>query len=189
MELKIKVLPDDFPTPTEPRLRLVYLIARATGLRESEIMHLRIEDVLDENGNVRPVVRVLGKRKKWAGVRWGPDLRRQTADYLAKHRPGVKQGWLFTSTNYGKDREQRWTEKGMTASWRKWQRDNNIIPPFNFHCTRHTAITRFLKATGNIKLTQMFARHSSLAMTGLYLHPTENELWEAVDKIEKEGIQ
>jgi integrase len=39
------------------------------------------------------------------------------------------------------------------------------FPPAQMHEARHTAITDFLRSSGNLKLAQQFARHASIQTT------------------------
>ena len=51
------------------------------------------------------------------------------------------------------------------------------------HRLRHTAVNAFYRETKDMLLTQRFARHSSLLVTAIYLHPTDEDLAQSVKKI------
>lgn len=47
---------------------------------------------------------------------------------------------------------------------------------FRLHDTRHTALTRLIRATGNIKLVQKLARHADIRTTLRYAHASDDDL-------------
>lgn len=50
-----------------------------------------------------------------------------------------------------------------------------------FHMLRHSAVTNLYALTKDIRLTQRFARHRSLATTMVYTHPSEDDLVRVVE--------
>lgn len=52
---------------------------------------------------------------------------------------------------------------------------------FRLHDTRHTALTRLIRATGNIKLVQKLARHADIRTTLRYAHATDDDLRAAME--------
>lgn len=46
---------------------------------------------------------------------------------------------------------------------------------------RHSAVTNLYALTKDIRLTQRFARHRSLATTMVYTHPSEDDLVRVVE--------
>ena len=52
-----------------------------------------------------------------------------------------------------------------------------------FHRLRHSAVNSVYRETKDILLTQRFARHSSLLVTSVYLHPTDEDLARSVQMI------
>ena len=52
-----------------------------------------------------------------------------------------------------------------------------------FHQLRHSAVNGVYRETKDTLLTQRFARHSSLLVTSVYLHPTDDDLECSVRRI------
>jgi site-specific recombinase XerD len=48
------------------------------------------------------------------------------------------------------------------------------------HEARHTAITRFIQRTGNLRLAQVLAGHADVATTAGYAHPELRDLKNAL---------
>ncbi|MEQ8450597.1 MAG: site-specific integrase [Nitratireductor sp.] len=80
-------------------------------------------------------------------------------------------------TRDGKQRGKRYplTENGLKTQWRRVKRDAGVTN-FRFHDTRHTAATRLLRASGNLKYVQKLLGHAHLATTSRYAHVTTDDL-------------
>lgn len=75
------------------------------------------------------------------------------------------------------------TKEGFKTEWRR-TRGRSKVTDFRFHDTRHTAATRLVRATGNLKMAQKLLGHTELATTSRYSHVTKDDLragLEAVD--------
>ena len=73
------------------------------------------------------------------------------------------------------------------SGWRReWQRalDAAGIEDFRFHDLRHTAATRMLRATGNLKVTQQYLGHADIASTARYAHATTADVRDAMERVE-----
>ena len=69
--------------------------------------------------------------------------------------------------------QDRKTPLSSTAMHRWWSRrlEDAHLPHRPMHEARHTAITQFLRDTGNLKLTQMLAGHADISTTAnIYAH-------------------
>ncbi len=64
-----------------------------------------------------------------------------------------------------------------------WQERAGLDQRHTFHRLRHTAVHQVYRATRDLLLTQRFARHSSLLVTSVYLHPSDEDLARSVQKI------
>ena len=59
----------------------------------------------------------------------------------------------------------------------------NAVGTITPHSFRHYFVTNVLKKTGNMKIAQEFARHSSITVTQRYTHLTNEDLDQKYDKI------
>jgi len=72
---------------------------------------------------------------------------------------------------------------------RWWKRcvENASIPYLSMHAARHTAITDFLRFSGNLKLTQQLARHKEISTTAnIYAHLDDMDLEAALRRLHGE---
>jgi integrase len=78
------------------------------------------------------------------------------------------------------DRLKPLDANGMQRWWKR-SIDNAGIPYLNMHAARHTAITDFLRGTGNLKLAQQLARHKDISTTAnIYVHLDDADLESAL---------
>ncbi len=66
----------------------------------------------------------------------------------------------------------------------RWQEIAGFERVYNFHTLRHIAITNVYRATKDRFLTQRFARHANPITTVAYTHPSDEELYAAIRKVE-----
>lgn len=67
------------------------------------------------------------------------------------------------------------TKEGFKTEWRR-TRGRTDVADFKFHDTRHTAATRLVRTTGNLKLAQKLLGHTEIATTSRYAHVTNDDL-------------
>jgi len=67
------------------------------------------------------------------------------------------------------------TLEGFKTEWRRTLARAGVVG-FRFHDTRHTAATRLLRATGNLRLPQRMLGHASLSTTLRYAHVLDDDL-------------
>jgi integrase len=181
-KMNIRIVRVNWQAIEDRRLKLAVHIALATGLREFEICKLRLEDLM-ENGACRRSLIVVGKKKNRATVYISESIRRAITDYVATYMPGQTTGYLLRSVLHDSP-ECRFSEATLKQKWRSWQKAQGQKTIYRFHDLRHTAITNFLNACGgNLRLTQMFARHTNINTTVIYTHPNESDLEAGIDKM------
>lgn len=141
------------------------------GLRRSELMDLKMEDVdlKDKTITVRH-----GKGNKYRRFHFCDDMATAFREYLAL-RGQCQSDWLFMF-----DRVRRVHERGMKALFEQVKaiaglRDATHVMP---HGLRHGFATRLLRAGVDLRTIQSILGHSSLAVTAAYLHTDEERLRE-----------
>lgn len=80
------------------------------------------------------------------------------------------------------------TYEGLKTEWRRGRKRAGLpssrkdpLLGYRWHDNRHTAVTRLVRDSGNLKLGQKLARHSTIATTMKYAHATEDDLRRAMD--------
>ena len=151
---------------TRRRDRLILLIGLGAGLRVSEITKLRIEHV----DTVASTIFVSqGKGKKDRALWLNPD----TIELLREWRERREhQSELYFTTRDGGPINSRYLRAMMERYSERAGLNRHCSP----HTLRHTFATDLLKETGNVETVRKALGHSSISVTGIYLHVVDSEL-------------
>jgi integrase len=166
------------------RDRIAIAMMARLGLRKNELRLLRWRDVDLEHGELR----VRGKGGKFVDV---PivyeDLQAELAQ-LALECGGDPDHHLLYPERVGnlpgpatRGLIRTFPERPMQPSTmhRWWVRclERANVPHFPMHELRHSAVTEFIRATGDVAAAQRFARHASVATTvDIYGHLDREDL-------------
>lgn len=149
-------------------MRTAVVILFATGLRVSELVSVRLDNV--SVGEASILVRGKGNRERRVYLSSGQALK-ALADYLA-HREGVPgEEFLFV-----RERGQRVSAQFVRARLRTLAISAGITRRVTPHMLRHTAATQLLEAGVDIRLVQRLLGHSSIATTQIYTQVTDTML-------------
>ncbi|MDR2130705.1 MAG: tyrosine-type recombinase/integrase [Odoribacteraceae bacterium] len=145
------------------RDRLIVLVLYDTGIRRSEIIALRVDDV----DFARRVIRVYGKGGKQREVPMIAELVAAIACYLEMRKEVVEpeHGWLFV-TNAG-------NPVGTSFVYRvtkKYLSEVTTLSRRGPHVLRHTCATHLLHRDASLQGIKELLGHSSLAATQVYTH-------------------
>jgi integrase/recombinase XerD len=151
-------------TPRGVRDAAMLFTMYASGLRVSELVSLRLDDVLAERG----LLRVTGKGGKQRLVPIGDVALAQLARYTAE----VRAAWarpselrLFVTARGG----------GMTrqAFWqlvRRYALQAGIAKPISPHKLRHSFATHLLEGGADLRAVQSMLGHADISTTQVYTH-------------------
>lgn len=154
-------------------LELLY----ATGLRVSELIWLKIED-LDRNLGV---VRVMGKRRKQRLVPIGQLALDVISEYIENAREALLKGkrssQLFvTSLGGGMTRQAFW--KNM----KRYTISAGIGKSISPHKLRHSFATHLLEGGADLRSIQAMLGHADISTTEIYTHINVVKLKRVYDK-------
>lgn len=146
--------------------RTLLMTCYATGLRVSELAHLRPEDVHSE----RMLIHVRqGKGGKDRYTLLSPRLLEELRDYWRAYRP---QEWLF----FGRDRTRPLPIGTAQKIYYTAKRRGGIQRGHGIHTLRHSFATHLMEAGVDLPTLQRLLGHTSLATTAKYLHVTSKHL-------------
>jgi integrase len=164
------------------RDRVALLLLFRLGLRKSELSRVQFRHYDGRN------LTVFGKGQK---VRYLPvvdrELRLELERYILDRQPSPDEFLLYPEKLgpefYGgpvgviwRDRSKRLSPTAMHRWWLKCEQRAGITHR-PMHEARHTAITDFLRKTGNLKLAQMLAGHADIGTTAnIYAHLDTSDL-------------
>lgn len=148
------------------RDRLIIEMLYATGVRVSELVNIKINDI---DFNNRRII-VLGKGNKERIVYYGEYAEEVLKEYLKTH-DRKNHNYLFVNSKGGQltDRGVRYIIDNIMS---KLSVKVHVTP----HVLRHTFATDMLNNGCDIKVVQELLGHSSLKATEIYTHVTNEHL-------------
>ena len=148
------------------RDRLIIEMLYATGVRVSELINIKINDI---DFNNRRII-VLGKGNKERIVYYGEYAEEVLKEYMKTHER-KNHNYLFVNSKGGKltDRGVRYIIDNIMS---KLSVKTHVTP----HVLRHTFATDMLNNGCDIKVVQELLGHSSLKATEIYTHVTNDHL-------------
>jgi integrase/recombinase XerD len=149
----------------------------ATGLRVSELINLRADDVNLSVG----FLRCIGKGSKERIVPIGEVAIEMIGWYLDKCRPlfakGQRNEFLFLTNRGGP-----MTRVGFWKIIKKHAKEAGITTHITPHVLRHSFATHLLEHGADIRSIQEMLGHASVATTQIYTHVTRDHLREVYKK-------
>ncbi len=164
----------DARTPEGFRDHTVILTLLDTGMRVSELCHLKLDDVAMEDG----MLKVLGKGNKERLIPIGKQIQRLLWRYISRFRPepmAASVNVLFL-TRDGRPLTKDLVEKIMARYGRKAGLKGVRCSP---HTLRHTAAVKFLRNGGDVFSLQRMLGHASLEMTRRYCELADTDVKQA----------
>ena len=161
----------DIRNPRELRNAAMMEIMYGSGLRVSELVSLKLQDInLDAN-----VVRVMGKGSKERMVPFGSHAGNITQKWIKQGRPallnGISTPYLFFARG-GKPM----TRQGFWKILKKYgtlaKLSKNITP----HTLRHSFATHLLEGGADLRSVQTLLGHSDISTTQIYTHISRDYL-------------
>jgi len=154
-------------------LELLY----AAGLRVSELIQLKLQDVNFDAG----FVRVMGKGSKERLVPIGLYAKEKIDNYLTSARPFIlkqcSSRYLFIA-RAGKPL----TRQGFWKLIRKYAIRAGIWKKITPHTLRHSFATHLLEGGADLRAVQLMLGHADISTTQIYTHVTRDRLKHLHDK-------
>lgn len=165
------------------RLRNKAIIATLllTGLRKSELLNLRFNDV-DLNNNFILVENGKGGKRREIPIQeevLKPVLQ-EYVDY--RYKLGKTSDWFFNGTfsNRGKNDNKL---SSTTFNQLFWTLSKKLGKRVYAHMLRHTFATLLLEKTGDIYVLKELLGHSNIKTTTIYLSTTRRKKVEVINKL------
>lgn len=157
-------------TPIEQRDKLIIELLYATGLRVSELVNIKLEDI----DKKEQIIKVLGKGSKERIVIYNNHTKRALEDYLSDgyHEFNKKNsGYLIINKN-GDKLSDRYVRNIINKLVQKAGLNIKISP----HTIRHTFATDMLEEGADLVTVKELLGHESLNTTSIYTHITNEQI-------------
>lgn len=172
-EVEALLAAPDLEEPEGVRDRTMLELLYATGLRVSELVSLRLEQVNTTQG----VVRVVGKGNKERLVPLGEEA----LDWLTRFLKGARQELLhgrLCNELFPTRRGGGMTRQAFWYRIKKHALQAGITKPISPHTLRHAFATHLLNHGADLRVVQMLLGHSDLSTTQIYTYVAQERLQE-----------
>ena len=157
--------------PTNIRNHLIIELLYSTGIRVSELVNIKLEDI-NMNDNT---IRIMGKGSKERIVLFGDYAK----DIINKYLKEARETFVKKNVNdylilncFGNKLTTRSVEEIVKKASKDLKLKNKVTP----HTIRHTFATDMLNNGADIKSVQELLGHSSLSTTQIYTHLTNDRI-------------
>jgi integrase/recombinase XerD len=151
--------------PLGHRDRAMLEVLYATGLRVSELVNLRQNQVNLNQG----VIRILGKGNRERLIPLGEEAMRWIADFSSGPRGEIlldrQTDYLFPTR-----RGDRMTRQAFWHIIKRYAARAEISKELSPHTLRHAFATHLLNHGADLRVVQMLLGHSDLSTTQIYTH-------------------
>ncbi len=172
----------DASTPRGARDKAMLELLYATGLRVSELVGIRVQDIEFEHGHVR----VFGKGAKERLVPLGETAIAAVKTYLEGARRSLLQGKdseaLFISA-----KRRQITRQMFWSRIKTYARKAGITKAISPHTLRHSFATHLLDNGADLRAVQAMLGHSDISTTQIYTHVSRERLKKIHEKYHPRG--
>ncbi len=170
-EVEALLYAPDLESPEGLRDRAMLELLYATGLRVSELISIRPDQLSLAQG----VVRIVGKGGKERLVPLGDEAQEWVARYLKEARPELlhelpAQHLFVTRRGAGMTRQAFWYRI------KKHAQAAGITKHLSPHTIRHAFATHLVNHGADLRVVQMLLGHSDLSTTQIYTHVARERL-------------
>lgn len=151
------------------RDKVILELLYATGIRVSELVHIKTQD-LDMK---LPGVKVLGKGNKERFIPFGEFCKQSIERYLKEFKPlkHVDHDYLIVNMQ-----GQPITERGVRYVLNNVVKRTSGVTNIHPHKLRHTFATHLLNQGADLRTVQSLLGHVNLSTTGKYTHVSNQQL-------------
>jgi len=167
-ELEVLFEVPDLSTPLGQRDRLILEMLYATGVRVSELVNIKCNDIKGRE------IKILGKGNKERYVEFGDYAEEILNLYLSDGYIKLNKKnseYLFLNKNYTK-----LTDRGVRFLLDKIISDTSINKNISPHMIRHSFATHLLNEGCDLLSVQQLLGHESLSATSIYTHITTDRI-------------
>lgn len=150
-------------TPFDYRNKAMLELMYSSGLRVSELVDLKLNNIDLDNGYVR----CLGKGKKERIIPIGEIAIEYLKKYINEYRNSMKKGY-YTENVFLNNHGKNITRQGFFLIIKNIAKEKNINKNITPHMLRHSFATHLLNNGANLRTIQEMLGHSSITTTQIY---------------------
>lgn len=152
--------------------------AYATGVRVSELLNVKLNDLFFEE----EIVRIFGKGSKERFVPIGSHAIHWVNEYLSRVRPLLKKKTISGKFLFLNHRGRKLSRMGFYKILKQYVIEARIDKNVHPHTIRHSFATHLLERGADIRVVQELLGHAKISTTQIYTHIDRNALREVLNK-------
>ncbi|MCH7744059.1 MAG: tyrosine-type recombinase/integrase, partial [Proteobacteria bacterium] len=161
-------------TPLGLRDRTMLEVLYASGLRVSELVNLKLNEV-----NLRAgVIRIVGKGSKERLVPLGEEAIRWLRLFLGEARDDLLKRNLNQDVVFPSNRGSAMTRQAFWYRIKVHSRKADIQKKLSPHTLRHAFATHLVNHGADLRVVQLLLGHSDLSTTQIYTHIAQHRMKE-----------
>lgn len=172
-EIELLLNAPDPGTPLGSRDIAMMELGYASGLRVSELISIKVQDIHLDAG----FVRVMGKGSRERIIPMGRQAREKITSYLENDRPGMLKGnpceFLFVVRG-----GRPMTRQGFWKLLKKYTLQAGIAKNITPHTLRHSFASHLLEGGADLRVVQEMLGHVDISTTQIYTHVAREKLKE-----------
>jgi integrase/recombinase XerD len=153
-------------THTNIKHKAMLSMIYSCGLRRSELLHLKIQDI-DSKRNVVIIRQSKGKKDRIAPL--SPKILALLREYYLIYKPSY---YLFE----GQVKNTEYSEQSLQSVLKQALQKANIKKPVTLHWLRHSYATHLLESGTDLRFIQELLGHNSSKTTEIYTHVSTKSL-------------
>lgn len=167
----------DTNTPLGLRNRTILEVMYATGLRVSELVNLKLDNLHLDLG----LIQTIGKGDKERIIPIGDVAAKWLTHYLNDARPllGKQQDAHVIFLN---DHGHQLTRQGIWKLIKQWVKQAGITKEVSPHTLRHSFATHILENGADLRIVQELLGHADISTTQIYTHISNKRLTEVYQR-------
>ena len=181
--IRVLEAPMAVDTPESRRDKAMLELLYATGMRVTELVSLRVNDVNLSGG----FVRCIGKGNKERLIPFHEQALDALAFYIEEGRDSFLNGNPKEPALFLNRRGEQLTRQGFWLILKEYARKAGITSPVTPHTLRHSFATHMLRGGASLRQVQEFLGHASIASTQIYTHLTDDHLREQFEEAHPRG--
>ena len=181
--IRVLEAPMAVDTPESRRDKAMLELLYATGMRVTELVSLRVNDVNLSGG----FVRCIGKGNKERLIPFHEQALDALVFYIEEGRDSFLNGNPKEPALFLNRRGDQLTRQGFWLILKEYARKAGITNPVTPHTLRHSFATHMLRGGASLRQVQEFLGHASIASTQIYTHLTDDHLREQFEEAHPRG--
>jgi len=169
-------------TKYDYRNKAILEVLYATGLRISELVNLKINDLNVNNATIR----IMGKGNKERIVPLGDYALKALEEYISVYRKDILKNKI-SDYIFLNNRSTRLSRQTCFKLIKELAIQKNIFKNFSPHTLRHSFATHLLENGADLRSIQELLGHSDISTTQIYTHISNKELIENYKKSHPHG--